>query len=303
MGVALRAASPAADRLYRLADEKTGLPIGDLCRAGPLEELTRTLVAQTAVVVTSLAAAACLEERLGGRPEAIAVAGHSVGELAAMCWAGVFDYAEAIELVHHRATLMERDSAACDGTMVAVLGLSPERIEEVCAQASASGQGGVEIANLNAPGQVVLSGERTAVKVAGDLATAAGARRVIPLAVSGPFHSHYMAAAARDYASLVARTHLQEPRGPVVLNTSAAPTSDVELLRADLFAQITRPVRWEESLRTLAGLGCDTFVELGPGQVLTGLVRRTLPDARAVAAGTPDAISAAAELIAGRVRT
>ncbi len=296
MGTALRQASPAVEKIFELAEDLSGLPLRRLCDEGPLPELTRTSIAQIAVVVVSLAAAQHLEEVLGRRPEVAAVAGHSVGELAAYCWAGVLEPETTIKLVHQRGQLMERDSSQADGTMVAVLNLDAESLRGICAEASGKAGASVEVANLNAPGQVVLSGDRAAIAVATELATAAGARRVIPLTVGGPFHSRYMKTAAKDFRDIVSQADFHQPSIPIVLNTTAAATTDIDALRAELPLQVTSPVLWEDSLHTLADMGCATFVELGPGQVLSGLVRRTLPDARSIAAGTPDAISAVAEL-------
>src|SRR5436190_679577 len=200
MGVALRHASARAEEIFALAEEVSRLPLRRLCEEGPLEELTRTRVAQ------------------------------------------------------------------------------------LCAQASGQTGTSVEVANLNAPGQVVLSGDREGIGAATELATRAGARRVIPLSVGGPFHSRYMAAAAAEFASVVEGAGFATPHTPVVLNTSGRAVSDPEALAAELAVQITSPVRWEESVRQLQAMGCSTFIELGPGQVLTGLIRRTLPDANAVSA-------------------
>jgi len=300
MGVTLRGATAEADRIFRLADEITELPIGELCAHGPLAELTRTHVAQVAVVATSLAAAAVLEQRLPGLQGLsgwVGVLGHSVGEITAMCVAGTFDAETALRLVAERGRLMERDSSSCDGAMVAVLGLTAQELAPLCAEASSSSGGIVQVANLNAPGQVVMSGDRAAIAAASALATRAGARRVLPLNVGGPFHSVYMQNAARDFVATAARTPLATPQIPIVLNTTAEPTTDVEALREELSAQISLPVRWEESIHRLSALGCDTFVELGAGQVLSGLVKRIAPGARTIAAGTPDAVDGVVELL------
>ena len=296
MGVELRRVSDRADRLFRLADEMTRLPIGELCAKGPLDDLTRTHVAQTAVVVTSLAAALVLEEIAGCRPPAVAVAGHSVGELTAYCWAGAIDETTALQLVHERGRLMELESAASEGTMVAVLGLDAEILEEVCTVASERSGHWVAVANLNAPGQVVLSGHRAAIAAASELATERGARRVLPLNVGGPFHSRYMEPAARDFAAAVERAQIVDAAVPIVLNTTTTPETQASVLRAELPRQMTASVRWEESVRTLQAMGCDSFVELGPGQVLSGLVRRTLSTATIAAAGSPDGLRDAAKL-------
>jgi len=297
MGVALREASPRADLLFRLAEHVSGLPIGELCAKGPLEELTRTNVAQLAVVVTSLAAAAYLEEQLGSRPEVTAVAGHSVGEFAALCWAGSLDEASTLQLVHERGRLMERDSAASGGTMVAVLGLDRDTLDAICRAASSATGETVQVANVNAPGQVVLSGHRSAIEEASTQATAQGARRVMSLNVGGPFHSVYMANAAREFQEVVHQASFAMPHTPIVLNTDAQSTTDVSRLQGELPDQITRSVLWEDSLYTLKNLGCTTLVELGPGQVLTGLAKRTVPDARLFAAGTPEALDQVVTLL------
>lgn len=291
MGVALRQVSPAAEEIFHLADHISGLPIGDLCARGPLTDLTRTSVAQMAVVATSLAAAAYLRELVGDHPEIIAVAGHSVGELTAMCWAGCFDLPTTLRLVNQRGRLMERESSTIDGTMVAIVGMGREELESICAEVSGGSDGQAQVANLNAPGQVVLSGARRAVAAAAERALATGARRAIPLAVSGPFHSAYMHGPAQEFERFVSAISIDEPRVPIVLNTTARPSRDVAVLRSELSRQIERPVLWDDSLRTLHSMGCSVFVELGPGSVLAGLVRRTLPEAIAIAAGNPEAIN------------
>jgi [acyl-carrier-protein] S-malonyltransferase len=298
MGVALRGVSPAADELFVMADQVSGLPVCSLCAAGPLDQLTRTDVAQTAVVVTSMAAALYLDELTGRRVPALGVAGHSVGEIAAMWWAGAIDTETALHLVRERGRLMARDADACDGTMIAVLGLGEQELDSICVAASERAGAHAQVANLNAPGQIVLSGDQAALNAASDLARAAGARRVLPLAVGGPFHSVYMERAAQDFRRVVERAEIHEPRVPIVLNTTAQATTDPDALRDELATQVTRSVRWEDSLRTLARMGCETYVELGPKDVLTSLVRRTLSDVQAIAAGAPDSIQQAAALFA-----
>lgn len=299
MGTALWEQSACVRQLFDLAERTTGLAIGDLCRCGPIEALTRTQVAQLAVVVTSLAAAAYLEERLGHRPRVRAVAGHSVGELAALCWAGALDPPAAFKLVGERGRLMDAASATTDGTMVAVIGLEPEVLARICHEASSGGVETVEVANLNAPGQVVLSGHRSAVAAASELARAAGARRVLPLLVGGPFHSRYMEPAAAAFCETVAETAVADPQVPVILNTTAKPATTAGEVRDELCHQVYRTVRWEESLRTLYAMGCRQFLELGHGQVLTGMVRRTLTEVEAFAAGTPESVAAAIHTIHG----
>jgi [acyl-carrier-protein] S-malonyltransferase len=214
-----------------------------------------------------------------------------------MWWAGALDTETALRLGFERSRLMARDSAACDGTMVAVLGLGEAELVALCDEASQRSGAHAQVANLNAPGQVVLSGDRAALGIASALAQAAGARRVLPLNVGGPFHSVYMGPAAHAFRGVVDAATLQRATTPVILNTSATPATDPAVLRDELATQITRSVRWEDSVQTLARLGCDTILELGPGQVLTGLVRRILPNAQALAGGTPEALAKAASVL------
>src|SRR4051812_5328096 len=201
MGADLRRSSVAARDVFADADQVTGLPITDLCEQGPLERLTETDVAQPAVVATSLAALAVLREQL--ELDFDAVAGHSVGEYAAYVAAGVFDARYALELVRRRAEAMAAACSSVDGTMAAVIGLDLEPLRAACSAASVNGES-VEVANLNAPGQLIVSGARPAIERLRELATAAGARRVLPLTVGGPFHSVYMRDAAAPLALAVA---------------------------------------------------------------------------------------------------
>ena len=299
MGVALRAASSDAAQVFQLADEISGLPISRLCAEGPLDELTRTNVAQIAVVATSIAAAILFRERLGNAIQpAVATAGHSVGEIAALWFAGALDLHDALSLVFERGTLMERDSQSCDGTMVAVLGLDAETLGQICRDVSTP-DACVQVANLNAPGQVVLSGARQAVKQASVRAEQSGARRVIALNVGGPFHSIYMREAASGFAKVSERIQVHQSQIPVVLNTSAQATTGAADLQRELAEQITRPVRWEESIRALSGLGCDTFIELGHGQVISGLIKRIVPEAAVLAIGSPEQADRALRTLQG----
>jgi [acyl-carrier-protein] S-malonyltransferase len=283
MGADLQRRSAHARRLFELADEVTGLPISRLCAEGPLDRLTQTDVAQPAVITTSLAALAVLREELG--MQADAVAGHSVGEIAAYAAAGALEETDALRFVHARAQAMAAACQQVDGGMSAVLGLDEDALRGVCVQATVNGSS-VELANLNAPGQLIVSGARDALDRLADVAKTAGARRVMPLNVGGPFHSVYMRPAAEALSSAILATTFQTARMPVVLNASARDSRDVADLQQELAVQVYSPVRWIESLQRLAVLGCGAFVEVGPGNVLTGLVRRTLPEVRAVSFGS-----------------
>ena len=289
------AASAQARHLFALTDRITGLPITRLCAEGPLDRLTQTDVAQPAVVATSLAALALLRECVG--IEADAVAGHSVGEFAAYVAAGVLTAEDALKLVNARAQAMASACKTVDGGMAAVIGLDEAALRAACAAASDNGSS-VEVANVNSPGQLVISGARDAIERVAAHARAAGARRILPLNVGGPFHSVYMRPAAATLASAIAETRFNPARIPVVLNVSAEVTQDPRALRHELEVQVYSPVRWTETLRRLAGLGCARFLEVGPGQVLAGLVRRTLPDVRVASFGAPGDLPAAESLIA-----
>jgi [acyl-carrier-protein] S-malonyltransferase len=296
MGTDLVAACDEARRLYELADEITGLPISRLCAEGPLERLTATEVAQPAVVATSLAALAVLRSKVN--LDLCAVAGHSVGEYAAYCAADVFDAATALRLVHARAQAMATACGLVDGTMAAVIGLDEAPLREACAAASSNGSS-VEIANLNAPGNLIVSGSRDALERLGGAARAAGAKRVLPLNVGGPFHSAYMRPAADTLSSELRRVDFRAACVPVVANASAEVAKTPEELREELAVQVYSPVRWIDTLRHLNALGCDRFLEVGPGNVLAGLVRRTLQDVQVASFGSTADLDAAAAVVAG----
>jgi len=281
MGASLWRCSAAARDLFAEADRATGLPLTKVCFEGPAERLTDTAFAQPCVVATSLAAAAALAEllaRANTKVEAAFCAGHSVGELAALGQAGALTPSDCLRLVATRGRLMAEASAATDGSMAAVLGLDEAALVQVCEAASRETGVAVQVANLNAPGQVVLSGHRMALTRASELARAAGARRVVWLDVGGPFHSIYMQPAADAFRASVASSPMRSPSVPVVLNVSAQPSCDPDEIKRELMVQVTSPVRWSDSVKTMVELGCTIFVELGPGQVLSGLVKRTAKD-------------------------
>jgi [acyl-carrier-protein] S-malonyltransferase len=296
MGTDLREASVEARRLFELADTVTGLPITRLCAEGPLERLTETDVAQPAVVATSLAALSVLRDAVALQPSA--VAGHSVGEIAAFVAAGVLTAESALRLVHRRAQAMASACQAVDGTMAAVIGLDEAPLRVACASASQNGSS-VEVANLNAPGQLIVSGARDAIDRVSALAKTAGARRVLPLKVGGPFHSIYMRPAATALSDAISTTVFHRAEIAIVLNASAEATQEPEVLRQELITQVYSPVRWIESLRRLAQLGCDRFLEVGPGQVLAGMVRRTLPDVKVANFGSLADLAGAMALVEG----
>jgi len=302
MGEDLRRWSTAAEAVFALADEATGLPLRAVCANGPEDTLTDTVYAQPAVVAHSLAALAALQEALAtaGAPlRPIFCAGHSAGELAALAAAGFLDTSSVLHLVARRAALMAEVCRSMDGTMAAILGLDEGTVRTLCDEASGATGEWVQIANLNAPGQIVVSGHRLAVDAAGQLARQRGARRVLPLKVAGAFHSRYMEPAARAFAQEVAKAPLVDGAVPVVLNLTAEPTTEAAVVRGELEEQIVAPVRWADSVRYMADHGCRVFVELGPGQVLSGLIRRVAPDATVLNVEDVPSLEAAVAHLAG----
>lgn len=300
MGAELRAASAAAEEVFALADRATGLPIAAACREGPLELLTRTEYAQPAVIAASLAALRVLRERLATAGKWLApafCAGHSVGELAALSAAGALSEEQALRLVARRSRHMAAACEAVDSTMAAVLGADLAALESACRSAAEATGTLLQVANLNAPDQLVVSGHRAAVDWLAERARALGLRRVVPLKVAGAFHSGYVRGAAVAFARDVADVPITQPAVPVVLNQTATPTTDPDEIRRELSEQIASPVRWSASLDVMAAAGCRLFVEVGPGQVLAGLVKRSVPGAQAVAAGDLAGIDRAIELL------
>jgi [acyl-carrier-protein] S-malonyltransferase len=296
MGTDLRAFSAEVRRLYELSDEITGLCVSELCTSGPIERLTSTDVAQPAVVTTSLAALSVLRAQLAFH--VTAVAGHSVGEYSAYAAAGVFDTATTLRLVHARAQAMTFACDQVDGTMAAVIGIDEGPLRRACTDVSENGSS-VEVANLNAPGNLIVSGDRGAIERLSERARQAGARRVVPLNVGGPFHSVYMRPATDALLASLDQAPLSPAKFPVVGNASARPMQSAAELEDELAVQIYSPVRWIETLEVLAGLGCDRFLEVGPGKVLAGLVKRTLPDAQVASFGSLADLPAAQKLLAG----
>ena len=267
MGVALADASPAAARVL---DELGALrsDIRALTLDGPQDELIRTEHAQPAIFAVDCAALAVLAER-GIRPDI--VAGHSLGEYAALVGAGVIDIAAGQRLVIERGRIMEQSTSARPGTMIAILGLSTEQVDEIMLPWQA--QGVISNANDNAPGQIVASGEVEVLRAAAADFRAAGAR-VMGLPVGGAFHSALMADAERAFAPILDAAPFVARRIPLVSNLTAVPSTDPQTIRAGLRKQMTGRVRWRESIDAMLAAGVDTFVEVGPGTVLSGLVRR-----------------------------
>jgi [acyl-carrier-protein] S-malonyltransferase len=272
MGQDLYDADAAARELFHLAEETTGLPLQRLCFAGPMEELTQTVNLQPAVTVVNL----CLYQALaqaGVKPRA--VCGHSLGEYSALFAAGALSAADTLAAVAQRGRLMQREADKYPGAMVAVIGLTPEKLAGLVHPLTKEGP--IGLANFNTREQTVVSGTPELVAKAGNLAKAEGAR-VVPLKVSGAWHSPLMAGATADFTACLEKLTFTAPRLPFYLNATAGPETNPELLRQLMSGQLTAPVRWAELILNLKTAGVDTWVEVGPKNVLTGLVRKILPE-------------------------
>lgn len=272
MGKDLADQFPLARQTFEEADEVLGFALSKLCWEGPEDELTLTSNAQPAILVHSTAVWRILEAE---RPLAPTLgAGHSLGEFSAYVAAGTFQFAQAVAIVRRRGELMLESGEKRPGTMAAVLGLDDDLAESVCQQASREADGVVVPANYNSPGQLVISGDGPAVQRAAELASDAGAKKVVPLNVSGAFHSPLMEVAAPGLQAALDAVNLDDPAFPVVSNVSASPVTTATEARRLLVDQLTSPVRWTASIRCMAGEGVTEFVEIGPGRVLSGLLKR-----------------------------
>lgn len=276
MGKALAEASPPARAAFEEADAVLGFPLARLCFEGPEEELKRTENTQPAILAHSIAALRDLQARFPERLEGAAfTAGHSLGEYSANVAAGALSFADALALVRRRGRFMQEAVAPGVGAMAAILGLSPEQVEEACREA-AEGEV-VAPANFNSPEQTVIAGHAAAVARASDGCLARGAKKARPLPVSAPFHCALMAPARERMRPLLDAARFGEPAMPVITNVEGQAAAQGASLRNALLRQIDSPVRWVDSVRLLAREGVERALEIGPGKVLAGLVRRTEP--------------------------
>ncbi|TYC66831.1 ACP S-malonyltransferase [Stappia sp. BW2] len=298
MGKALADAFPEAKAVFDEVDEALGQKLSDVMWTGPEETLTLTANAQPALMAVSLAAMRVLEARgLDLAGSVSFVAGHSLGEYSALAAAGSLDIATAAKLLRVRGEAMQNAVPVGQGAMAALLGLDFDVAVEV---AEAAAQGEVcQAANDNAPGQVVVSGHLAAVERAVEIAKAKGARRAVMLPVSAPFHCALMGPAAEKMAEALANAEIRSPAVPLVANVLARPITDANEIRDRLVQQVTGTVRWRESITWLAENGVDTFVEIGTGKVLTGMVKRIAREATGMAVNSPEDIDALLEKISG----
>ncbi|MBY0087225.1 MULTISPECIES: ACP S-malonyltransferase [Brevibacillus] len=275
MGQALSEQSEAARHIFEQADEALGFSLSGLCFAGPEEELKLTANTQPAILTASIAVFAALKEKLPDYKPAF-VAGHSLGEYSALVAAGALSFADAVKTVRARGQFMEEAVPAGQGAMAAVLNMDRAALHAVCEEVTAAGHP-VQLANMNCPGQIVISGSAEGVKLAGEKAKEAGAKRVLPLNVSGPFHSSLMQPAAEKLQAVLAGVTVQEATVPVVANVTARPVSEATIIVDQLVQQVSAPVLWEDSVQWMVEAGVTTFVEIGPGKVLAGLIKKIAP--------------------------
>ncbi|MGQ4664586.1 ACP S-malonyltransferase [Metabacillus halosaccharovorans] len=256
--------------IFEKADKKLGQKLQELIFEGPQDTLTLTYNAQPALLTTSIA---ILEYVKKFNIHADYVAGHSLGEYSALVAAGVLDFEDAVYAVKKRGEYMDEAVPAGQGAMSAILGMAAEELEKVTNNVTENGDS-VQLANLNCPGQIVISGTAAGVEKASALAKENGAKRAIPLVVSGPFHSELMKPAAEKFDQILSEINFNDASTPVIANVAAKPVESHEQIKDLLVKQLYSPVRWEESIRTMVQNGVTTFVEIGPGKVLTGLVKK-----------------------------
>jgi [acyl-carrier-protein] S-malonyltransferase len=272
--------SSAAKDVFSEADEVLGYSLSDICFDGPEDKLISTDIAQPAIYTCSLAALAALEQQAQCAITPVQTAGLSLGEYTAMCAAKVFSFAEGLRLVQLRGQAMQSASAAKPSSMTSVMGLDREQLDDLCAQASTATDMVCQVANLNSPGQIVVSGEIGALEKLEEIATEAGARRAIRLSVAGAFHSEVMRPAADELGAALAETNFKTPQCPVWQNATAKSSVDVKVLRENLQQQLCAPVLWQDSFAAMSATSDSHFLEPAPGKVLTAMARKINRDAK-----------------------
>lgn len=310
MAQAVADAYPVARAALVEADEVLGFALSRVMFDGPEETLTDTINAQPALLAASIAILRALEAERALQPgvaeraaqadgpgAAVFVAGHSMGEYSALVAAGSLSYADGLRLVRERGRLMKDAGIHAPGMMAAILGLDEDKVAAICAEVTAKG-GIAQVANDNCPGQIVISGDKPGMEAAMAALGAAGAKKVVPLAVSIAAHSPLMRPAAEELQAAIAATPLAPPQVPVIGNTTAQPLTTVEAIRSELAAQLTGSVRWTATQQWLADAGVSCFVEIGPGEVLSSLVKRVARGAARYSVADPNGVSAYAALLA-----
>lgn len=300
MGRALRDAFPESRAVFAEADDVLGESLSNLCFEGPAEDLRRTRNTQPAMLTVSVAAWRAVAVR-GASPDM--AAGHSLGEYSALVALGGLSFTDALRLTRRRAEFMQEAVPEGEGAMAAVVGLPVATVAEVASAVTRRGGGLVEPANFNGGGQVVIGGHRAAVSAAGEELKSRGARYVLPLPVSAPFHTRLMEPAAERLSAELDATPFHDLAAPLWTNVDAAPIRTGAEAREALRRQVASPVRWEETLRGMGAAGATSFVEIGQGRVLTGMVRNVLPHAAALAVSDPAGVERVRELLPKPVRS
>ena len=302
MGRELAASYPIAAQTFAEADEILGFALSKLCFEGPEAELTDTINAQPALLATAVALLRVLEQELGravvlnqdapNTDAPVYVAGHSMGEYSALVASGAATYADGLRLVRERGRLMKQAGERNPGMMAAILGMDEAPVAEICAEVARQTGGVVQVANDNCPGQIVISGDRSGMETAMVALGNAGARKVVPLAVSIAAHSPLMQPAADELRAAIDATPLIDPRVPIIGNTAAQPLTTAAAIRDELAAQLTGGVRWTASMQRALADGVTEFVELGPGEALVGMIRRIDRAANRQSVGDPAGMAA-----------
>lgn len=287
MGKDLYANYPIAKDLFDRANTIMDFDLARICFEGPEEELKQTQITQPAIFVHSMVVFELIRNVV---PLPVAVAGHSLGEYSALVAAGALDFEEGLQLVKIRGSLMAQAGKIQPGTMAAIIGLDGPQVDQVCKEAETAGI--VCTANYNSPGQIVISGEVGAVRAAMALAKRAGAKRAIELVVSGAFHSPLMENAAGGLLDALQSARIKKASIPVYTNVQATAVNEAEEIRDLLYQQLTHPVRWQEIIEQMTAAGMTTFVEIGPGSVLSGLIRRIVRELNTAAIGTAEEVAA-----------
>lgn len=289
MGHDLYESYPTARAIFEQADEALGFSLSSICFEGPEEELRKTINAQPALVTVSFACLKAAQETGKGLPSPVFVAGHSLGEYTALTAADVLDFADTVRLARERGRLMYEAGLKQPGTMAAIIGLDEPVLTEICQQTDTC------IANYNCPGQMVISGATDKVEQAVELAREKGASRAVPLEVSGAFHSPLMQSAVDGMAEILPTIDFRNPTIPIVANVTAQPLTTGEAVRAELLDQLRNSVQWQRSIEYMLGQGVTSIIEIGPGRVLTGLMRRIDRSVETANIGDAEAVKALAE--------
>lgn len=268
MGRDLYDAFTQAREVFEEADDALGIPLSRLCFEGPEEELAQTVNAQPAILTASIACLKAAASVAGGLICPAFMAGHSLGEYTALVAAQVLDFKEAVRLTRQRGRLMQEAGERVPGGMAAIIGLDDLSVEEICQET------GAQVCNLNSPTQIVIGGSRETLVRAMDLARAMGARHITPLKVSGAYHSSLMQPAAEGMAQAVSQLDFRDPIVPIVVNSTAQPVTTSAEIKQELLQQLSSCVQWQKSVEYMVGAGVSTFIEIGPGQVLQGLIKR-----------------------------